>query len=56
VALQKLGRVDDAKERFRQALVADPTDSQQIYLSLSYPTAVYHLTNQSWQSLTPPAS
>jgi protein O-mannosyl-transferase len=26
VALQKLGRIDDAKERFRQALVIDPND------------------------------
>ncbi len=36
-------------------LAADPGNAHQVYLSLSYPTAVYHLQQNSagWQSLTP---
>jgi len=38
-------------------LAADPNNAAGVYLSLSYPTAVYHLVSdeKSWQSLTPPA-
>lgn len=37
-------------------LAVDPADSSQVYLSLSYPTALYLLgtSGTSWQSLTPP--
>lgn len=40
-----------------QTLAANPTDPSQVYLSLSYPTAVYRLgsSGQSWLSLTPSA-
>lgn len=38
-------------------LAVDPVDPSQVYLSLSYPTAVYYFGQKStgWQSLTPPA-
>lgn len=38
-------------------LVADPTEANQVYLALSYPTVVYHFqtTGNAWQSITPPA-
>ena len=37
-------------------LAVDPIDDSQVYLSLSYPTAVYTFkqANSTWQSLTPP--
>jgi photosystem II stability/assembly factor-like uncharacterized protein len=37
-------------------LAADPTNALQVYLSLSYPTAMYRFDpkSSSWQSLTPP--
>jgi photosystem II stability/assembly factor-like uncharacterized protein len=37
-------------------LAVDPDSASQVYLSLSYPTAVYRLGQDSagWQSLTPP--
>jgi hypothetical protein len=40
-----------------QVLVADPNNAQQVYLTLSYPSQVYHLlaTGNFWQSLTPAA-
>jgi hypothetical protein len=36
-------------------LVADPNNASQVYLSMSYPTEVYHYdqTSQKWISLTP---
>lgn len=34
-------------------LVADPNNASQVYLSLSYPTELYHLEGSAWQSLTP---
>jgi hypothetical protein len=36
-------------------LAVDPSNASQVYLSLNYPTAVYHLeqTGIGWQSLTP---
>jgi hypothetical protein len=39
-------------------LAVSPDNPMQVYLSLSYPTAVYLLNSdgQRWQSLTPPAS
>lgn len=39
-------------------LAADPNDASQVYLSLSYPTAVYYYNAQQgkWASLTPKAS
>ena len=38
-------------------LAADPTDASEVYLSLSYPTALYRLNQggKEWASLTPPA-
>ncbi len=38
-------------------LAADPTNASVVYLSLSYPTAIYLLSqdSKSWQSLTPQA-
>jgi photosystem II stability/assembly factor-like uncharacterized protein len=38
-----------------QVLVADPSNANQVYLALSYPTAVYHFqaANNTWQSITP---
>ncbi len=36
-------------------LAVNPTNPSQVYLSLSYPTAVYQLNGSAWQSLTPPA-
>jgi photosystem II stability/assembly factor-like uncharacterized protein len=33
-------------------LVADPNNAAQVYLSMSYPTELYHF-NQRWQSFTP---
>ncbi len=38
-------------------LAADPTNATEVYLSLSYPTAMYRLNSNSngWASLTPPA-
>jgi photosystem II stability/assembly factor-like uncharacterized protein len=38
-------------------LVADPHNASQVYLSMSYPTAVYHFdqASQQWISLTPKA-
>lgn len=40
-----------------ELLVADPGHVNQVYLALSYPSAVYHFqdANQAWQSLTPAA-
>jgi len=40
-----------------QVLVVDPNNANQVYLALSYPTAVYHFqeSSKTWQSLTPPA-
>jgi photosystem II stability/assembly factor-like uncharacterized protein len=38
-----------------QVLVADPNNVNQVYLTLSYPTWVYHFANNAWQSLTPAA-
>ncbi len=37
------------------SLAAEPTNPEQVYLSLSYPTEVYRFdqSNQSWTSLTP---
>jgi photosystem II stability/assembly factor-like uncharacterized protein len=39
------------------AMAADPMNAEQVYLSLSYPTAVYQLQQNGakWQSLTPQA-
>jgi photosystem II stability/assembly factor-like uncharacterized protein len=39
-------------------LAADPTNPSVVYLSLSYPTAMYRLdaNSKGWTSLTPPAS
>lgn len=39
------------------AMAADPSNADQVYLSLSYPTAVYQLQQNGakWQSLTPQA-
>lgn len=36
-------------------LVADPSQVQEVYLTMSYPTKVYHFsqTRQAWSSLTP---
>ncbi len=39
-----------------QTLVADPSNPNQVYLALSYPTETYHFVNNAWQSITPPAS
>ena len=38
-------------------LATDPNNAARVYLSLSYPTAVYYLVSneKNWQSLTPPA-
>ena len=38
-------------------LAVDPSNASQVYLSLSYPTAVYQLgqNGTQWQSLTPPS-
>jgi photosystem II stability/assembly factor-like uncharacterized protein len=38
-------------------LVADPTNANQVYLVISYPTVAYHfqVENNSWKSITPPA-
>ncbi len=38
-------------------LAVDPNNASQVYLSLSYPTAVYQLgqNGTAWQSLTPPS-
>lgn len=38
----------------RELMVVDPSNSDQIYLALSYPTEAYHFANNAWQSLTPP--
>lgn len=40
-----------------QVLVADPDNANQVYLALSYPSAVYHFVDgkKAWQSITPPA-
>lgn len=40
-----------------QVLVADPSNANQVYLALSYPTEVYHFqnANKAWQSITPSA-
>lgn len=40
-----------------QVLIADPTNANQVYLALSYPTEVYHFQDakQAWQSITPSA-
>lgn len=39
-------------------LAADPGNASQVYLALSYPSAIYRFqnTNHAWQSLTPAAS
>lgn len=39
-------------------LAADPTNADQVYLSLSFPTTVYlfQATHQAWQSITPPVA
>lgn len=39
-----------------QVLAADPGNTGQVYLALSYPTRVYYFqaTSNAWQSLTPP--
>jgi photosystem II stability/assembly factor-like uncharacterized protein len=38
-----------------QTLVADPSNAEQVYLALSYPTETYHFASNAWQSITPPA-
>lgn len=40
-----------------QVLVADPTNAQQVYLSLSFPSEVYlfQAENKAWHSITPAA-
>jgi photosystem II stability/assembly factor-like uncharacterized protein len=38
-----------------QVLVADPSNIDQVYLALSYPTEAYHFANNAWQSITPSA-
>lgn len=40
-----------------QVLIADPSSVNQVYLALSYPSAVYHFqdTSKAWESITPPA-
>jgi photosystem II stability/assembly factor-like uncharacterized protein len=39
-------------------LAADPTNADQVYLSLSFPTTVYlfQATQKAWQSITPPVA
>lgn len=38
------------------ALVADPSNPNQVYLALSYPTLAYRFENNAWRSITPPAA
>ncbi len=39
-------------------LAADPTNVDQVYLAISYPTEVYHFqsSDNAWKSITPPAA
>ncbi|HEU5374202.1 MAG TPA: sialidase family protein [Ktedonobacteraceae bacterium] len=41
-----------------QVLIADPGDTEQVYLAISYPSEVYHFQaeRKAWQSITPPAA